>query len=320
MTLAGGSLMVFRNALTIGTLVAFYSLLVQLFEPLSTAMEMYSRAQRTFSSIRQIQTVLEIAPTVREHRHAEPLASDLPMHVALRDVSFGYKKRSDVIRIPSLEILQGERVAIVGPNGAGKSTLGKLLARLYDVESGEVFIAGSDVRAVALTSLRSSICYVPAQPILLHRSIADNLRIGGFDSTCGDMERVLRTVGLTRFLGSCPGSLEECIEPSASNLSNGERQRVAIARVLLQRPKILILDETTSSLDPSFEEAMLRTIDRMLPNSTLIVISHRLHSISWMGRILVMCNGQIVGDGNHAILSATNPFYARLLTAIAPVG
>jgi ABC-type multidrug transport system fused ATPase/permease subunit len=163
--LTSGSLMVFSDKLTIGTLVAFYSLLIQLFDPLSMAMEMYSRAQRTFSSIRQIQTFFEITAAVKEHDRSRPLASDLPLHVAFRDVSFGYRRRSYVVRIPRLEILQGERIAIVGPNGAGKSTLGKLLARLYDVESGEIFIAGSDVREVALTSLRSSVCYLPAQPI-----------------------------------------------------------------------------------------------------------------------------------------------------------
>src|SRR6267143_1401154 len=159
-TLTWGSLMVFRNKLTIGTLVAFYSLLVQLFDPLSMAMEMYSRAQRTFASIRQIQAVLGIAPAVKEHCEAKPLASDRALHVAFRDVSFVYQKRSEVIRIPNLEIFQGERIAIVGPNGSGKSTLAKLLARLYDVDSGGILIAGTDVRAMALASLRSSVCYL----------------------------------------------------------------------------------------------------------------------------------------------------------------
>jgi ABC-type multidrug transport system fused ATPase/permease subunit len=257
---------------------------------------------------------------VKEHHHAKPLASDRPLHVAFRDVSFVYQRRSDAIRIPSLQIFQGERIAIVGPNGAGKSTLAKLLARLYDVDSGEIFIAGADVRAVTIASLRSSVCYLPAQPILFHRSIADNLRIGRLESTCGDMERVLRLVGLKKYLDGFPGSLEEYIEPSGSNLSNGERQRVAIARALLHRPRILILDETTSSVDPTSEEEMLRTIDKMLPHSTLIVVSHRLHSISRMGRIIVMRKGQIVGDGNHSVLNATNLFYTEFLTSTASAG
>src|SRR6266478_2740644 len=303
-TITCGSWMVFRSKLTIGTLVAFYSLLVQLFDPLSMAMDIYSRAQRTFASIRQVQALLETPSAVKEKRGAKPFASDRPLHVMFRDVSFVYQQRSDVIRIPSLEVLQGERVAIVGPNGAGKSTLGKLLARLYDVDSGEILIAGADIRGVALASLRSTVCYLPAQPILFHRSVASNLRIGRPDSTCDDLQRVLQLVGLTKYLDGFPGSLEEYIEPNASNLSNGERQRVAIARALLHRPGILILDETTSSLDPASEEAILRTIDQMLPDSTLIVVSHRWHSISQIGRILVMRKGRIVGDGNYLDLNA----------------
>jgi ATP-binding cassette subfamily B protein len=313
LTLTGGSLLVFRSALTIGTLVAFYSLLVQLFEPLSMAMETYSRAQRSFASIRQIQNFLEIAPTVKEYCFAKALSSDRPLHVAFRDVSFSYQRQRDVIKIPKLDIAQGERVAIAGPNGAGKSTLAKLLARLYDVESGEIRIAGLDIRTVELDSLRSAVCYLPAQPILFQRSLADNLRIGRLGSTYADLERVLRMVGLTKYLEGFPSSLEECIEPGASNLSNGERQRVAMARALLYRPKILILDETSSSLDPTSEESMLRMVDKALPHSTLIVVSHRLHSISWMGRILVMKRGQIVGDGKPATLRATESFYSELL-------
>lgn len=313
--LACGSGMVFHGRLTIGTLVAFYSLLVQLFDPLSTSMEMYARAQRTFSSIRKIQSVLEISPAVKERRHAKALASGSAWHVAFEDVSFRYGERSEAIRIPKLEILEGERVAIVGPNGAGKSTLGKLLARLYDVQSGAILIGGSDVRTVTLASLRSSVCYLAAQPVLFHRSIAENLRIGRSESSVDDLERVLRLVALTKYLDGCPGSLEECIQPGASNLSNGERQRVAIARALLHCPRILIFDETTSSLDPGSEETILRAIDRALPDSTLLVVSHRLRSISWMGRILLMRQGQIVADGNHSVLKGGNDSYAEFLAS-----
>jgi ABC-type multidrug transport system fused ATPase/permease subunit len=125
-------------------------------------------------------------------------------------------------------------------------------------------------------------------------------------------------VGLTKYLDGYPGSLEEYIEPGASNLSNGERQRVAIARALLYRPQILILDETTSSLDPSSEESVLRMVAKALPQSTLIVVSHRLHSISWMGRILVMQRGEIVADGKPSNLKATNPLYAELFASTTP--
>ncbi|MHB8413377.1 MAG: ABC transporter ATP-binding protein [Candidatus Acidiferrales bacterium] len=301
--LTGGSLMVFRGQLTTGTLVAFYSLGVQLFEPLSTAMEMYARAQRTFSSIRQIQNVLDTVPAVGEHGQAKPIASGVPAHAAFRNVSFHYERCSTSIRIPSLDILQGERVAIAGPNGAGKSTVGKLLARLYDVQSGEILIAGSNVRALTLASLRSSVCYLPAQPVLFHRSIGDNLRIGRTEATCGELEQVLRIVELTKYLEGYPDSLEEWIDPGASNLSHGERQRVAIARALLQRPRILILDETTSSLDPNSEESIVQAIGQRLPESTVILVSHRLPALAWTGRILVMRAGQIVEDSKPSVPS-----------------
>jgi len=174
-----------------------------------------------------------------------------------RDVSFVYQQRSERHPDSKLEVLQGERVAIVGPMEPAR-------ARLYDVDSGEILIAGADIRRVALDSLRSTVCYLPAQPILFHRSIASNLRIGRPDSTCDDLQRVLQLVGLTKYLDGFPGSLEEYIEPKRIKSFKRERQRVAIARSAPSPSGILILDETTSSLDPASEEAILRTIDQML--------------------------------------------------------
>jgi ABC-type multidrug transport system fused ATPase/permease subunit len=313
LVITGGSLLVFRAELTIGTLVAFYSLLVQLFEPLTTAMEMYSRAQRTFASVRQIQKVLNLSPTLRQHFGTREVSSGRPLHITFRDVSFRYCGQSDGVCIPKLDIAYGERIAIVGSNGAGKSTLAKLLVRLYDIEAGEITISGKDIRRFELGSLRSTVCYLPAQPILFHRSVADNLRMGKQDATGDELERAVRMVGLM-CLDGCPRTLQRNIEPGSSNLSNGERQRVAIARAIVQNPQVLILDETTSSLDPASEEDLLMMLNKALPHATLIVVSHRLHSISWARRILVMQRGQIVGDGQSSTLKITNPFYTELLT------
>ncbi len=319
LTLTGGSWMVFRGALTIGSLVAFHTLLVQIFDPLAAAMEMYARAQRTFASIRQIQNSLEAAPTVKEHRCAQTLPTDRPLDIAFRDVSFRYQWQADAIRIPKLEIIQGERVAIVGPNGAGKSTLTKLLARLYDIEAGEIRIAGVDLREVKLESLRSAVAYLPTQPILFHRSVADNLRIGRAELTGSELEEVLHVVELTKYLAGLPGSLEGDIEPGASNLSSGERQRLGIARALLSRPKILILDEATSSLDPASEELILRKVERAMPQSTLIVVSHRLHSLQWMERMIVMQKGRIVGDGQPRTLGKAEAGLQEILASTTSI-
>jgi ABC-type multidrug transport system fused ATPase/permease subunit len=317
--LSCGSLMVIGGKLTVGTLVAFYGLLTQLFDPLSSAMEMYSRAQRSFSSIRQIQAVTEIEPVIKNHPRARPLLPNDPLNVEFRSVSFGYRERRHLIDIPRLEILHGERVAIVGPNGAGKSTLGKLLARIYDVESGGIFIAGSDVRAVRLDSLRSSVCYVPPQPVMFRASIAQNLRIVRPETTDDELREALEIVGLLSLSNGDASGLDRCIGPGGLTLSSGERQRLAIARTLLQQPRIVIFDETTSSLDPIFAEAILRVIDRRMPSSTLIVVSHRVHSITWMGRILVLQDGRVVGDGSHSFLGKNSPLYTRLLASTASV-
>ena len=308
LALAGGGLLVFRGALTVGTLVAFYTLLAQLFDPVAQAMEMYSRAQRTFASIRQIQGVFKISPTVTQRSPSVSLPSNCAANIEFRNVTFKYQPGGKSVRIPNLEIAQGERVAIIGPNGAGKSTLVKLLPRLYEVESGEIKVGGVGVRRLALESLRSTVCYLPAQPVLFHRSLADNLRIGLQAFPNGEPEGTLRIVGLERFLRDYPRSLQERIEPGASNLSNGERQRVAIARALLSRPRVLILDETTSSLDPGFEESLLQAVARVLARSTFIVVTHRLHSISWMERIVVVRDGRIVADGSASSFKRASAF------------
>jgi ABC-type bacteriocin/lantibiotic exporter with double-glycine peptidase domain len=300
--LYGGSLMVLSGKLTTGTLVAFYALLTQLFDSLSSVSDMYSRAHRIFASIRLLRAATEIAPAVVEHPDAKPLYPHSPLNIEFRDVRFGYRDSKATVHIPHLEILQGERVAIVGPNGSGKSTLVKLLARLYDVESGTIYVAGSDIRMVQLDSLRSFVSYLPPQPALLHLSVADNLRIGGSETSERELEDVLRIVGLPKF-----DKFGLCIGPDASNLSSGERQRLAIARMLLHPPRIVILDEATSSLDPAFEETVLRTLDKRMPNSTVIFVSHRVHSLSWFGRILVLQDGRIVRDGSPSLPARTNP-------------
>jgi ATP-binding cassette subfamily B protein len=294
--LAWGSARVFCGRLTVGTLVAFYSLLIQLFDPLGALMELYARAQRTFASVRQIQSILDVTPAVREAARARTLSADVPLHIVLCGVSFRYPGNRQGIHIPRLEILQGEHVVVAGPNGAGKSTLAKLLVRLYDVDSGRILLGGGDLRTLSLASLRSSVCYLPARPALFHGTLARNLRAGRSPCAEDDLQEVLQLVGLAGFLGSGCTLAEVPLDPGAANLSNGERQRVAIARALLQRPRILILDETTSSLDPESEEAILRRIARRLPDTTLLVLSHRLHSLSWIGRRLLMERGRIIED------------------------
>jgi len=307
LTLAGGTSMVFRGALSIGTLVAFYALLTQIFDPLTAAVEMYSRAQRTFASVRQLRGCLEKLPTVVEHKCARAIDVKTSLEIVFRDVSFRYQQAADVVRIPHLTIDCGEMLAIVGRNGAGKSTFAKLLARLYDVDTGEIVISGRDIRHIELESLRAAVCYLPTQPVLFHRSLIENLRIGKPTATLSEVTTALTVVEFTR-------PLDAPIGPSASNLSTGERQRVAIARALLQRPRVLVLDETTSSLDPASEERILRNIRTSLPQTTLVVVSHRLHSIAWMERMIVMHQGEVIRDCKSSMPKTSDPTLRQLFS------
>jgi ABC-type multidrug transport system fused ATPase/permease subunit len=206
-------------------------------------------------------------------------------------------------------------VAVVGRNGAGKSTFAKLAARLYDPTAGSVTVGGVNVRDLQVESLRATVCYSPQGATLFDDTFAGNLRLGNPAASEAELSVVTELVGLTERLENLPGRWNERIGPGGSRLSGGERQRLALARALLQRPPILILDEATSSLDPTAEQAILAKIDHLFPDSTLIFLSHRLWSLTWVDRVLVFDAGRIVQDGTHGLLQGQNGPYTELLRA-----
>lgn len=289
-----GGWRVLTGTLTLGSLVAFYSFVTQLFDPLSGAAEIYSRAQKTFASIRQVQAQFAVLPTVVDHPGVSATVPKGPAQVDFVGVEFGYQRHKGMLRIPSLRIMAGERVAIAGENGAGKSTLAKLIARLYDVDSGSVRINGQDLRHFRIESLRQCVCYLPRDPVLFDGTLASNLRFVRPALSDQELFEVVRSVGLSNFVESLPKGLNQRVGPGACQLSGGERQRLGIARALLQRPQILILDEATSCLDTSSEALVLRNIYACLTGSTVLLISHRFSTLSTFGRIVVLSNGRIV--------------------------
>jgi ABC-type multidrug transport system fused ATPase/permease subunit len=293
-----GAKSVVAGTLSIGSLVAFYGFVTQLFDPLSGASELYARAQKTFASIRQVQAALSLRPSVTSAAGALPLSTNDTAAIEFANVEFGYSRNKDLLHVPSLRILPGEQIAIAGENGAGKSTLVRLIARLYDPVSGEVRLGGKDLRKIDLKSLRHSVCYLPRDPVLFDGSIASNLLFVRPSASEQELEEAMQRVGLTTLVRSLPGGLRQRIGPDGCQLSGGERQRLAVARALLQQPRILILDEATSCLDSSSEEKIIRGLRRNLNLSTLIVISHRLSTFSTFGRVLLLSRGRIVSDGN----------------------
>jgi ABC-type bacteriocin/lantibiotic exporter with double-glycine peptidase domain len=289
-----GGWSVVAGTLSLGSLVAFYSFVTQLFDPLSGAAELYARAQRTFASIRQLQTVFSLRPSITE----SPSCVELPKdhgELEFEAIEFGYGPESALI-IPSLRIAAGEKIVITGENGAGKSTLARLIPRVYDVREGAIYLGGQDIRNASLKTLRNAICYLPRDPVLFHGTISSNLLFVRPGASDCELRDALRLTELADVVAALPGGLHHRIGPDGCQLSGGQRQRLAIARALLQWPQVLILDEATSCLDPTAEAVILHNVLSYLSASTLIVVSHRASTVAEFRRKLVLSGGRILED------------------------
>lgn len=298
-----GSWRVVAGTLSLGSLVAFYSFVIQLFDPLSGAAELYSKAQKTFASVRMIRSVLALRATIVDMPGARSTVAPQAQEIEFAGVEFGYERQKRLLRIPSLRIRPAEKLAIAGDNGAGKSTLTKLIARLYDVDSGSVYIGGEDVRNIRLDCLRRQVSYVPREAALFDGTVAFNLRFVRPTASDTELKDAAENAGLCELIRHLPQGFNQRIGPGGCQLSGGERQRLAIARALLQRPQILILDEATSCLDPCSEARILENISDALCDSTVIVVSHRQSTLSLFERKLFMVAGEVVSDEKADILN-----------------
>ncbi len=315
-----GGEMVLSGTLSLGALVAFYGLVTQLFDPLSGAADLYARAQKTFASVRQLKSGLELRPSVTNAAATVCLSREHPPQIDFVEVEFGYRRQKQMLHIPSLQILPGEQVAVAGENGAGKTTLAKLIARLYDPDSGSIRIGNADIRKIQLKDLRRYVCYLQRDPVLFDETLSFNLRFVRPAAPDDELEEAIHSVGLSQFVAALPDGLRQRIGPGGCQISGGQRQRLAIARAILQQPRILILDEATSCLDTSSERAVLGNIRRGLRASTLIVISHRPSTFSTFARLLVLSHGEIVEDGDpHSLKFASSPAYSQSLSTASTI-
>jgi ABC-type multidrug transport system fused ATPase/permease subunit len=218
-----GGASVVAGSLNVGSLVAFYGFVTQLFEPLSGAAELYARAQKTFASVRQVQSALALCPRVENAPDAVYLSSDHQPEIEFAAVEFSYPRLRDPFHVNALRILAGERVAIAGENGPGKSTLGKLMVMLYDPVRGSIRLGGEDIRNIRLESLRRHICCLSREPVLFDGTLASNLRLVRPSATEHDFDEAVRNVGLASFVAPLPDGLGQRIGPGACQLSGGQR-------------------------------------------------------------------------------------------------
>lgn len=297
---------VLAGTLSVGGLVAFYGFVTQLFDPLSGASELYARTQKAFASIRRVQAALSLRPSVTNAAFPQILTKQYYADIEFSEVEFGYSGTKHLLCIPSLRISGGEHVAIAGENGAGKSTLVKLIARLYDPLTGIIHLGGEDLRSFDLKSLRRAISYLPRDPVLFDGTIASNLLFVRPSACERELEEIIAIVGLSPLLASLPDGLGQRIGPDGCQLSGGERQRLALARAVLQKPRVMILDEATSCLDPSSELKILQHLRRHLGLSTFVVISHRLSTFSGFARVLLVSHGRVLSDAESCPVLATH--------------
>jgi ABC-type multidrug transport system fused ATPase/permease subunit len=307
-----GGYAVTRGTLTLGGLVAFYGYVVRLFEPVSIAIDLQSRLQRVGASVRRILEIAEQKQSYDEAIVTQALGRDTVPALEFRSVWFSYSDDRPVLRGMSFCVDAGETVALVGLNGSGKSTVGLLATRWFEPTSGEILVGGVNVRDVSVRNLRTLVTLVPQDPVLFDATIRENLLYGNPGATDRDLTRVSGLTQLDAVLGRLPRGLHEPLGPQGGRLSGGEKKRLALARTLLQKPKVLMVDEITTALDTPTADSVMRGLDLFRGANTLLVISHRPATILWAERILVIDQGQVVDSGQHEELLARCEAYQRI--------
>jgi len=305
-----GGLKVLAGALTLGALVAFRDYMSRFFAPIQEMSQLYQTMQSAMAGAERIFEILDTEPAVRDKPGAT-LMPPIRGEVEFRNVNFSYGD-TPILKDMSFKAEPGQTIALVGPTGAGKTTVINLLARQYDIRSGSVLIDGHDIRDVTVKSLRSQMGVVLQDSFLFPGSVKDNIRYGRLDATDKEVEAVAQALGAHEFIMELPRGYDTDVREGGTKLSSGQKQIVSFARALLADPKILILDEATSSVDTQTEMLIQEALKKLLKGRTSFVIAHRLSTITEADKILVIDGGRIVESGTHDELLANGGLYNRL--------
>ena len=308
-----GGRQVMDGTTTPGELAAFFLYAIIMAGPIGTFIRIYTQVQEAKGAIQRVMEIMDTQPEIKEPE--QPVYLDQTNGKIVFDhVSFGYEEGRSVLRDVCLEVLPGETAALVGPSGAGKSTLVHLLHRYSDPDQGAVLLDGHDIRQLDKQSFLKQIAYVPQETLLFGGSVRENILYGKLDATKEELETAAKTAHAHEFILNLPEGYETLVGEKGVKLSGGERQRIAIARALLKNPKILVLDEATSSLDNESEALIQEALDSLITGRTTIIIAHRLTTIHNADKIVALDRGKVVETGSHTQLMQNESLYYRLYT------
>ncbi len=308
-----GGRQVMTTDMQIGALVAFYTYVSMMFRPMQQVVMIYANVQRAMASIERIFEVLDTTPEIEEKPGAEELLH-MQGDVRFDHVSFRYeaKKKKEVLQNVTFRALPGEKVALVGPSGAGKTTISNLLARFYDVDSGAITVDGVNLKDLKMSSFRKQLAIVLQENFLFAGSIRDNIAYSRKSATEEEVIEAAKSANAWEFIEELEEGLDSRVGERGVKLSGGQRQRMSIARAILADPKILILDEATSSLDSRSESLVQDALEKLMDGRTTFVIAHRLSTITSCDKILVIDDGRIVQEGPHEELLRAEGLYREM--------
>jgi ATP-binding cassette subfamily B protein len=306
-----GGGMVLRGAVTLGTAIAFIQYSQRFFRPIQDLSDKYNILQAAMASAERIFKLLDTPVTIQDPA-APRLMARAEGRVEFRDVGFAYQGDHRVLEDVSFAIEPGETLAVVGHTGAGKTTLASLLLRFYDVQAGQVLFDGVDLRHLRLADLRRNFGIVLQDPFLFSGTISSNIRLGTGWITEAQVREAARRVNILDFVESLPQRFDEPVKERGATLSVGQKQLLSFARALAHNPRILILDEATSSVDPETEHLIREGLRRLLENRTALVIAHRLSTIQNASKIVVMHKGRVREVGTHQELLHRQGIYHKL--------